>query len=230
MGFASKESGVLKLVYPGGIVEIHKKPITATEVMKRNPRHCVTRPDVFRFPWPWLVVRPESVLKPGRVFFIVPYHTIHRLLQPKESQNQHLCPPQKVASPTRNSRKKIDSSDFSTELAHFHRLFQKVSINESASSIIEAKTKFEDRPTGCFGSKIRQTKPLISSIQRVHKDDEVDGILNSSEQIIKLRSCLKEENSNAKSRGFRVRFALDEDDKEDSLKRSFRVSSFKAVV
>ncbi|KAK4836431.1 hypothetical protein QYF36_023006 [Acer negundo] len=119
MGFASKESGVL---------EIHKKPITAIKVMKRNPRHCVTRSDVFR-------------------------------------------------------------------------------------------------------SKLREAKPLKSSIQRVHKDDKVDGILNSSEQISKLRSCLKkEENSITKSRGFRVRFALDEDDKEDSLKRSFRVSSFKAVV
>ncbi|KAL5834511.1 hypothetical protein ACOSQ4_014008 [Xanthoceras sorbifolium] len=215
MGLALKESCVLKLVYPGGVVEIHQKPITAAEVMKRNPRHCVTRPDVFRSPWPWLVVRPESVLKTGRVFFIVPYHTIYRLLQPKESQDQHLCPQQKVTSPTRNCRKKLDPSDFSPEMAHFHRLFGKVNLCESASSSNEAKTKFQDRPLGCFRSKFPKTKPLISSIQRVPNDDQVRGLSNSSEQIIKLKSCLKKEKtSNAKSRGFRVTFVLDEDDKK----------------
>lgn len=79
MGGVSREKGVLKLVYPGGSVEVHKQAITAAEIMKRNPRHCVTRPDVFKYPW--IVVRPESVLIPGRVFYVVPYHTIRRLLQ-----------------------------------------------------------------------------------------------------------------------------------------------------
>lgn len=81
MGSFSRENEVLKLVYPGGFVEIYRSPITAAQVMKRNPRHCVTRPDVFKFPW--IVVRPESVLKPGKVFYVVPYHTIRRLLQSK---------------------------------------------------------------------------------------------------------------------------------------------------
>ncbi|KAL5702679.1 hypothetical protein ACHQM5_027863 [Ranunculus cassubicifolius] len=76
---ATQEDGVLKLVYPGGHVEIHTKPLTAAQVMKKNPRHCVARTDVFKFPW--IVVRPDSVLKLGDIFLIVPNHTIHRLLR-----------------------------------------------------------------------------------------------------------------------------------------------------
>lgn len=64
-------------------MEIHRRPVKASEVMLKNPRHCVTRPDVFKFPW--IVVRPESILEPGNVFFIVPNHTIHSLLQAYES-------------------------------------------------------------------------------------------------------------------------------------------------
>ncbi|XAR60968.1 hypothetical protein NMG60_11034533 [Bertholletia excelsa] len=79
MGSTKREQGVLKLVYPGRYVEYYTEPITAGEVMERNPRYCVARPDVFQYPW--IVVRPESVLLPGGVFFMVPKHTIHRLLK-----------------------------------------------------------------------------------------------------------------------------------------------------
>lgn len=74
-----EDGAVLKLVHPGRFVEIHRKPLTAAEVMARNPRHFVTRPDVFRFPW--VVVRPESLLSPGNVFYIVPCRTVYRLVQ-----------------------------------------------------------------------------------------------------------------------------------------------------
>ncbi|KAE8692149.1 Phototropic-responsive NPH3 family protein [Hibiscus syriacus] len=73
------KKGVLKLVHPGRHVETHTDPIIASEVLKRNPRHCVTRPDVFEYPW--IVVRPESVLKLGRVFYIVPNLTIYKLIK-----------------------------------------------------------------------------------------------------------------------------------------------------
>ncbi|GJU80576.1 tryptophan--tRNA ligase, cytoplasmic [Tanacetum coccineum] len=78
---ASKDNAVIKLVRAGGIVELYKHPIKAAQVMERYPRHFVTRPDVFKNPN--IVVKPESVLKPGQVFYIVPYHTIYRLLQSK---------------------------------------------------------------------------------------------------------------------------------------------------
>ncbi|GAU21815.1 hypothetical protein TSUD_176610 [Trifolium subterraneum] len=82
-----RESGVLKLVHPGRHIEIHKEPILASEVMKRNPRHSITRPDVFEFPW--IVVKPESILVPGSVFLIVPNHTIYNLLKAKGQCNYH---------------------------------------------------------------------------------------------------------------------------------------------
>jgi hypothetical protein len=47
--------------------------------MRKNPRSCVTRPDVFKYPW--VVVSPESVLKLGRVYFLVPWYTIRGLLK-----------------------------------------------------------------------------------------------------------------------------------------------------
>ncbi|XVF81177.1 hypothetical protein PTKIN_Ptkin15bG0135800 [Pterospermum kingtungense] len=93
MGAVEKEKGVLKLVHPGRYVEIHREPIRASEVLKRNPRHSVARPDVFEYPW--IVVRPESVLNLGRVFYIVPNSTIYKLIkskgysvQPSSQQNQ----------------------------------------------------------------------------------------------------------------------------------------------
>ncbi|GLT24962.1 hypothetical protein SLA2020_001210 [Shorea laevis] len=74
MGVVTGKVGVLKLGNRGRFVEIYKQPITAADVMRKNPRHCVIRPDVFQYPW--IVVRPESVLHLGRVFFIVPNHTL----------------------------------------------------------------------------------------------------------------------------------------------------------
>ncbi|KAJ8645862.1 hypothetical protein MRB53_007610 [Persea americana] len=83
MGASGKEESVLKLVHPGRFMEIHRRPVKASEVIEKNPRHCVTRPDVFKFPW--IVVSPDSILEPGNVFYIVPNHTIHRLLQTHDS-------------------------------------------------------------------------------------------------------------------------------------------------
>lgn len=93
MGNIKREKGVLKLVHPGRHVEIHREPITAGEIMKKNPRHSITRPDVFKYPW--VVVKPESILVPGQVFFIVPNITIHQLIKSSGKQS----PPLKNWSP-----------------------------------------------------------------------------------------------------------------------------------
>ncbi|XVE78083.1 hypothetical protein DITRI_Ditri13aG0115400 [Diplodiscus trichospermus] len=93
MRAAERDKSELKLVYPGRYVEIYKEPITAAEILKKHPRHSVARPDVFEYPW--IVVRPESVLKLGRVFYVVPNATIYKLIkdkgynvQPSLQQNQ----------------------------------------------------------------------------------------------------------------------------------------------
>ncbi|KAA8550633.1 hypothetical protein F0562_002317 [Nyssa sinensis] len=90
MGASAKKKGVLKLVHPGRYVEVHRKPITAAEVMRKNPNHCIARPDVFKFPW--IVVRPESILLPGNVFYIVPNRTIYHLLKAREPLEQPFSP------------------------------------------------------------------------------------------------------------------------------------------
>ncbi|KAK6780375.1 hypothetical protein RDI58_022559 [Solanum bulbocastanum] len=105
MGISTREEGLLKLVHPGRRVETHTKPTIAAEVLKKYPRHCIARPDVFKFPW--IVVRPEAVLLPGKVFYIVPKKTIYDLLKAKRQQNQ-LMP---LAIPTLNS---YDSHDFTS--------------------------------------------------------------------------------------------------------------------
>ncbi|XP_048235810.1 uncharacterized protein LOC8274988 [Ricinus communis] len=120
----SKNYRVLKLVHPGGFIEIHQKPITAYEVMKKNPRHCVTRPDVFRYPW--VVVRPESVLKPGSVFYIVPFHTIQSLMQRNRCLYQNYL------------FQEQDSIDSSVELTYFHQFLE-----ERSSGISQKRTKVD---------------------------------------------------------------------------------------
>ncbi|ONK54777.1 uncharacterized protein A4U43_UnF11650 [Asparagus officinalis] len=74
-----RERGVLKLVHPGGFVEVHRRPVLASRVMEKNPRHCITAPDVFKNPH--LVVRPDAVLHMGEVFFIIPNRTLYRLMR-----------------------------------------------------------------------------------------------------------------------------------------------------
>lgn len=86
MGVSTKEEGVLKLVHPGRHVEIHREPITAAAIMSKYPRHSIARPDVFKFPY--IVVRPESLLLPGKVFYLVPNRTLYNLLKARAQQSQ----------------------------------------------------------------------------------------------------------------------------------------------
>ncbi|KAI3450867.1 hypothetical protein Pfo_007532 [Paulownia fortunei] len=88
MGVPTRQNVVLKVVHPGRNVEVFREPITAGELMRKYPRHCIARPDVFEFPW--IVVHPESVLVLGKVFYLVPYHTMDNLLKAKRQQQQPL--------------------------------------------------------------------------------------------------------------------------------------------
>ncbi|CAN1246684.1 hypothetical protein LINGRAPRIM_LOCUS3226 [Linum grandiflorum] len=77
----------IKLVHPKGVVELLTRPTRASDVMKKHPRHCVTRPDFFKYPW--IVVHPDSVLKLGCTFYVVPFHTMDRLLKQSRPEGQH---------------------------------------------------------------------------------------------------------------------------------------------
>ncbi|KAG1368283.1 hypothetical protein COCNU_14G007510 [Cocos nucifera] len=80
MGVAGRERGVLKLVHPGGLVEVHRQPVVAADIMAKNPRHSITGTDVFKNPR--LVVRPDALpIKTGDMFYTVPNRTLYRLMQ-----------------------------------------------------------------------------------------------------------------------------------------------------
>ncbi|CAA3030600.1 Hypothetical predicted protein [Olea europaea subsp. europaea] len=74
----------VKVVHPGGHVELHDRPIFAADLLHRNPKCCVTQPTVFRHPWD--IVPPDATLKPGEKYYVVPLSTI-RKLQLKHSSN-----------------------------------------------------------------------------------------------------------------------------------------------
>lgn len=67
----------VKIVHPGGHVELHDGPVLAAEIMNRNPKCCVAHPNVFQ--QPWAILAPETTLMPGQKFYVVPKHTVRRL-------------------------------------------------------------------------------------------------------------------------------------------------------
>ncbi|CAL5042238.1 unnamed protein product [Urochloa decumbens] len=68
----------VKLVFPGGHVELLDRPTPAADVMARHPRFCVARPDVFREPT-GAVAAPDAVLQLGHKYYVVPCSTVRRL-------------------------------------------------------------------------------------------------------------------------------------------------------
>ncbi|KAA8541967.1 hypothetical protein F0562_023119 [Nyssa sinensis] len=51
---------LVKIVHPGGHVELHDRPVLAAEIMLRNPKCCVAHPNVFQ--QPWAIVAPDTTL------------------------------------------------------------------------------------------------------------------------------------------------------------------------
>lgn len=236
MGGSTREKGVLKLVHPGRHVEIHRKPTTAAEVMKKNPRHCIARPDVFKYPW--IVVRPESVLVPGKVFYIVPNRTIYDLLKAKGC-NQ---PPEQL----KHSQEGHDHQDLSKQLAslkfcagmtpkHQHHVqdLKKLSIKYVPSEAIPREQDSDKsliKPSQVFSwPEVKIVNRKMSHQEFHHKysakspvntrcfharrsalleTENGDLQITSCEQINKLRSCLRKQGSVRKSLNLKVTFVL----------------------
>ncbi|KAJ4848684.1 hypothetical protein Tsubulata_006884 [Turnera subulata] len=68
---------LVKIVHPGGQVELHDRPVLASEIMLRNPRSVVAHPHVFK--QPWAIVPPDTMLMLGQKFYVVPTKTIRKL-------------------------------------------------------------------------------------------------------------------------------------------------------
>lgn len=209
MGVSTSEKGVVKLVHPGRHVEIHTQPITAAEVMSRNPRHCIARPDVFQFPW--IVVRPESVLVPGEVFYIVPYRTISDLLKAKKQREQ--------SSTQQNNSQKIyhDGHGQSTpKYQHHNRClvnpFKMAQVN-SWPKVIDKKRYIQQEPdkksqvhASINAREGRFTETITGS--ESGKTRNGDNHMQSNERVVELKSCLRKQGSVRKTRNLKVSFTL----------------------
>ena len=53
-------------------MDIHTQPVTAAEVLRKNPQALALLALMCVFKNPWLVIRPEAVLRPGRVLIYCP--------------------------------------------------------------------------------------------------------------------------------------------------------------
>lgn len=189
----SQKRALLKLVHPGRITETYDNPITAAEIMNKYPRHCVTRPDVFKYPW--VVVQSESVLQPGDVFYVVPCHTIRWLLRSKECPKQpiHL---KEAARPGLDKRTNVKSSD-KARFKHWERekidclggLFSKDEIEscsyekssveaphlvQSVRSSVNCHKSMENQKLGEFG---------LGYLRSVYKSGHDYGVVSPNKQF-----------------------------------------------
>ncbi|TXG46787.1 hypothetical protein EZV62_026081 [Acer yangbiense] len=73
----STKNMLIKIVHPGGHVELHDRPVSAAEIMLRNPRCIVAYPHVFQ--QPWAIVAPDTTLMLGQKYYVVPVSTIRKL-------------------------------------------------------------------------------------------------------------------------------------------------------
>lgn len=198
MGSIKREKRVLKLVHPGRHIEVHREPVTAQEVMRKNPRHCITRPDVFNFPW--IVVKPESILLPGSVFLIVPNHTIYNLLKAKTTQSTESQSPssqQNQLSPTN----------------HVHQQFQQDYSHSQRSSNCLGKTimsqNMENVCTLYDWDERSQNQSYVKETSYDYQKKDVNLEFVSSEQVITmLKSCLRTPDSMRKKLNLKVSFNL----------------------
>ncbi|PIN18670.1 hypothetical protein CDL12_08658 [Handroanthus impetiginosus] len=73
----SSKNLFIKIVHPGGLVELHDRPMLAKDLLNRNPKCCVAYPNVFK--QPYAVVSPETTLVLGQKYYVVPLGTIRKL-------------------------------------------------------------------------------------------------------------------------------------------------------
>ncbi|KAL9315479.1 hypothetical protein ACSQ67_016480 [Phaseolus vulgaris] len=215
MGSIKRERRVLKLVHPGKHIEVHSKPLRAEEVMRKNPRHCITRPDVFKFPW--IVVKPESVLLPGSVFLIVPNHTIYDLLKASTTQNHehhsldnqtiNLLLPFLSPEPMSEAMNNVCTHGERSQNQSHAKIWPNVASNEGKSQKrmeLMDVSGFEFRPY----YKALEYYEKFYSIDMLDPNNGVNLGFVSSEEVTGLKSCIRRANSMRKKLKLKVSFNI----------------------
>lgn len=67
----------VKVVHPGGRIELYNRPVEAAELLQRHPKCCVAHPTVFQ--QPYNIVSPTTTLVLGQKYYVVPVETIRKL-------------------------------------------------------------------------------------------------------------------------------------------------------
>lgn len=73
-------SSVVMIVRAGGKTEKYSRPVSAQEVMIRHPQDVLTRLHVQDSDCLKSIVTPETVLSPGKKYYLVPRRTVEWLL------------------------------------------------------------------------------------------------------------------------------------------------------
>ncbi|XP_022986963.1 uncharacterized protein LOC111484543 [Cucurbita maxima] len=108
---------LIRIVHLNGHVEEIAHPITAGEVLKANPNHVLTKPSSQGVVRRILILSPESELKRGTIYFVIPVTSLPEKkrnagssLKTPSSEVKTVPPPQTVILtspmlyPTRNRR------------------------------------------------------------------------------------------------------------------------------
>lgn len=231
------EKEVLKLIHPGKRIEIYTEPIPASEVLKKYPKFCITRPDVFKFPW--IVVKHDSVLVPGKVFFLVPKRTLYRLL--KASQPPlHDLPPGPSSPSTTNA-------GMTPKHQTPHRRRSKPRVQDGGIKRSKRHSRIETwwpPPPSVVGSK-RSVGYSSSHVHDCYKcgkfsSDEVSrenvgdgggGSGGGKRKTTSLRSCMRKPGSGPRLANLRVRFSIpDEDTVEPVTKQRTVIESLSKLA
>ncbi|CAD6210831.1 unnamed protein product [Miscanthus lutarioriparius] len=98
---------VIRIVHLSGHIEEHTRPVTAGEVIAAHPNHVLSRPCSQGGARRILIVAPDSELKRGYFYFLVPASSVpekkRRPPQQKKARSQKSAPSAAVAKEAKDN-------------------------------------------------------------------------------------------------------------------------------
>ncbi|KAE8700607.1 hypothetical protein F3Y22_tig00110556pilonHSYRG00402 [Hibiscus syriacus] len=183
----------VKIVHPGGHVELHDRPILAAEIIYRNPRCVVAHPHVFQ--QPWAIVAPETELPLGQKFYVVPVSTIRKL---QRLSNKYSGTPIISESQQSGELKAADKDDSSSICWFFTNKNNKTpysrmnhSWEDEDSSTDKGISKDTEKDGWCFDDKscFACMKTGVKSSNNHHRADDVDDSAEETRSLGNLVSA-----------------------------------------
>uniref|UniRef100_A0A6N2N3Y4 Uncharacterized protein n=1 Tax=Salix viminalis TaxID=40686 RepID=A0A6N2N3Y4_SALVM len=196
MGIVEEEDGVLKLVHPGRYVEIHIQPIAAAQVLENNPRHSITRLDVFEYPW--IVVKQSLPITScmGTVF------------QEQDCDKRIRNPPGKSAGMSPNQHQSLPITSWI--VTSFQEQDCDKRDTKPAKHKPQEDSTSEIRPSDYEEYRFIKTNTTAGFPRK--NDSGLD--YNCMEEVINLRPCLRKQDSARKLFQLKVSFNLPVKDEE----------------